>query len=525
VSSTWALHVTDAGAGGGTQYTEDAAAAANPVATSINLIREDARAGSLTTTDGDNVALRGNNKGEAYVLDTDGNALLTTIDADTGVIAGDTTSIDGKITACNTGAVVLAAGTAEIGKLAAGAAVIGEVTIGAATGAAGDLAKAEDAVHASGDIGVMALAVRNDTLAALAGTDGDYAPVQVDASGAVYVNVQSGAVQGLTDDAAFTPGTSEGIASFAMFDDTTPDSVDEGDAGILRMSANRNLYGTIRDAAGNERGANVSAGNALLVDGSATTQPVSGTVTANPASGTIDTVTTVTTCNLAAETTKVIGTVRAASGGFASGSIASGAIVDLPLPAGAATQATLATIDTDTGNIATSVALIDNSIVAHSAAISGATGVNVVGARAVASVEAQTETTAADASQINATLSGNLITQAQVAPEELVSYSVSNTAGTEIAVTPLGAGGATIHNYITAVTVHNTHATTNGFVQLLDGSGGTVIWTFPNPAGGGTTMNFNPPLKQPTVNTALYWDGSAAITTVYVSIAGYQGQG
>jgi hypothetical protein len=109
--------------------------------------------------------------------------------------------------------------------------------------------------------------------------------------------------------------------------------------------------------------------------------------------------------------------------------------------------------------------------------------------------------------------------------EELVSYSVSNTAGTEIAVTGLDAGGAGIHNYITAVTIHNAHASTNGFVQLLDGSAGTVLWTFPNPAGGGTTMRFDPPLKQPTANTALYWDGSAAITTVYVSIAGYQAQG
>jgi hypothetical protein len=36
-------------------------------------------------------------------------ALLGTIDTDTGVIAGDTTSIDSKITACDTGAVVLAA--------------------------------------------------------------------------------------------------------------------------------------------------------------------------------------------------------------------------------------------------------------------------------------------------------------------------------------------------------------------------------------------------------------------------------
>ena len=51
----------------------------------------------------------------------------------------------------------------------------------------------------------------------------------------------------------------------AEFDDTTPDSVDEGDGGALRMSARRELYSQIRDAAGNERGANVNASNAVLV--------------------------------------------------------------------------------------------------------------------------------------------------------------------------------------------------------------------------------------------------------------------
>ncbi len=64
-----------------------------------------------------------------------------------------------------------------------------------------------------------------------------------------------------TDDAAFTPGTDAVVMAGATFDDTSPDSVNEGDAGALRMSANRNLYTTIRDAAGNERGANVDAYN------------------------------------------------------------------------------------------------------------------------------------------------------------------------------------------------------------------------------------------------------------------------
>lgn len=45
--------------------------------------------------------------------------------------------------------------------------------------AATNLGKAEDAAHASGDVGVMALGVRTDTPAARSGTDGDYEPFQI----------------------------------------------------------------------------------------------------------------------------------------------------------------------------------------------------------------------------------------------------------------------------------------------------------------------------------------------------------
>ncbi|MGH8532364.1 MAG: hypothetical protein ACREV1_06420 [Gammaproteobacteria bacterium] len=98
-----ALHVNlrdaagaEVSVGGGTQYTEDAAAAANPVGTALNLVREDARAGSLTTTDGDNVAARGTNAGELYVKHVDAipvtdNAGSLTVD-NAGVFA---TQVDG----------------------------------------------------------------------------------------------------------------------------------------------------------------------------------------------------------------------------------------------------------------------------------------------------------------------------------------------------------------------------------------------------------------------------------------------
>ena len=52
--------------GGGTQYTEDAAAAANPTGNAQILVRADTPAG-ITSTDGDNVAQRGTDYGAAFV--------------------------------------------------------------------------------------------------------------------------------------------------------------------------------------------------------------------------------------------------------------------------------------------------------------------------------------------------------------------------------------------------------------------------------------------------------------------------
>jgi len=220
----------------------------------------------------------------------------------------------------------LPAGTNAIGKLAANTGVdIGDVDVTSVipgTGAT-SLGKAEDAAHTSGDTGVMALAVRRDADTTLADTTGDYAPLQVNAAGslkvaitsgagsggtsiadaaaftrattsvtpiagvvetsaptltngntgalslttggAVRVNVASGGVSGVVDDAAVTPGTTEVVMFGATFDDTSPDSVNEGDGGMVRMSANRNLYTTIRDAAGNERGLNIDSSGQIAV--------------------------------------------------------------------------------------------------------------------------------------------------------------------------------------------------------------------------------------------------------------------
>ena len=52
-----------------------------------------------------------------------------------------------------------------------------------------NLGKAEDAAHTTGDVGIMALAVRNDAGTAFAGTTGDYIPLSTDPDGNLRVNI------------------------------------------------------------------------------------------------------------------------------------------------------------------------------------------------------------------------------------------------------------------------------------------------------------------------------------------------
>lgn len=148
----------------------------------------------------------------------------------------------------------------------------------------------EDVAAAADPIGTMLIARRKDTLSgAEVSADGDNIALNSTSKGELrtndlsagnYLSSIESVLYGwdLTDDAAYGIGVDRVRASGSIFDDVSPDSVNEGDIGITRMSANRNLYSTIRDAAGNERGVNVTAGNALVVDGSGVTQPVSGTV-------------------------------------------------------------------------------------------------------------------------------------------------------------------------------------------------------------------------------------------------------
>lgn len=144
-----------------------------------------------------------------------------------------------------------------------------------------------------------------------------------------------------------------------------------------------------------------------------------------------------------------------------------------------------------------------------------------VGARAVAVLNTATLVAAADRTDVVADLDGAVVTRTGVPLGDLISERAANTDGASTVLTTFGATAGK-RNHVTAITVHNAHATTNGYVDIRDGAAGAILWTLPLPATGGTTHNFNPPLRQPTANTALAFDVSAAITTIYLSFNGFQ---
>lgn len=119
-----------------------------------------------------------------------------------------------------------------------------------------NLGKAEDAAHSSGDVGVMALSVRQNTAAATSGADGDYQPLITDTNGRLHV-LDANSASALTslqliddpviaDDAAFTPATSKVMMAGFEADESSTDSVDEGDAGAARMTLDRKIITTLQ---------------------------------------------------------------------------------------------------------------------------------------------------------------------------------------------------------------------------------------------------------------------------------------
>jgi len=258
----------------------------------------------------------------------------------------------------------VASGAYSAGSIAAGAFVSGSILSGAlASGAVVDITNLSTPVAANtatATKGILLGGQYDSTQKTL--TNGQQAALSASPRGALYVATgaenlvvvgagtagsASGGVMTVQGAASMTPlfvssstapvstmnsaSANSGLNSAlaGVFDDTSPTAITENNFGFLRMSANRNLYGTIRDAAGNERGANVDASSRL------TTAPtmVSGSVASGAfASGSIGSGAIAS----GAVASGAVASGAFASGALASGSVASGAVVDLGSQADAA---------------------------------------------------------------------------------------------------------------------------------------------------------------------------------------------
>jgi hypothetical protein len=97
------------------------------------------------------------------------------------------------------------------------------------------LGKAEDAVHASGDTGVMALAVRNDAGTTLVSATGDYSPLSTDANGALRVTGASGATEYVED--AVATANPQGPQVIARRRDTLTVAEVSADGDVIAVNA------------------------------------------------------------------------------------------------------------------------------------------------------------------------------------------------------------------------------------------------------------------------------------------------
>ena len=160
------------------------------------VVRNDTLA-DLSGADGDYTPIQVNATGAVYTVLSAGTAVFGKLAANSGVDIGDVdvTSLPSIPSGSNNiGSVGLEGGTNAIGKLVANSGVdIGDVDVTSVIPGVGatNLGKAIQSAQGTTDTGVPALVVRNDTLADLAGSDHDYAPLQVNASGALYVEVKT----------------------------------------------------------------------------------------------------------------------------------------------------------------------------------------------------------------------------------------------------------------------------------------------------------------------------------------------
>ncbi len=406
------IEADNVGIGGGTQYTEDAVAPADPVGGAVLLVRDDAPVS--IAADADWVAQRATAYGSAYVqvVDSSGNFIDTF---------------------------------------------------------GGGTQYAEDTVHNTGDTGTMSLFVRNDVLAALAGTDGDYAPGQVNASGALYVD-GSGSTQ---------PVSGTVTANLSATDNGVLDSIDAAVNGTLTVGShavtNAGTFAVQPDGVAAEAAA---LGNGILIQGDDGTDRKNINVDATTGDVQVDVTNTVT------------------------------------VGAHDVTNAGTFAVQVD-GSALTSLSLIDNSISNHGAAV--VAGTNQVGLAGYSTDPAVVDS--GDTVRHLASLLGKGVVLPFAQPGATWSYTstaaVADTAD-DVAKT---AGGAGVRHYVTSVAVTNSDATV-GTAVVVKSATTELLRQYVAEDGGGFTAHFNPPLRG-GANEAINVANITTSAETYFTLTGY----
>lgn len=125
-----------------------------------------------------------------------------------------------------------------------------------------NLGKAEDAAHTSGDVGVLALGRRSDTVSSSAGTDGDYATINLDANGRLYTNAQA------TGNVASGASDSGNPVKVGGIYNSSPITLTNGQRGDAQLDASGYLKVNVA-AGGASGGTSSSFGSAVPSTGTA----------------------------------------------------------------------------------------------------------------------------------------------------------------------------------------------------------------------------------------------------------------
>lgn len=246
------------------QYGEDVASSDGDTGVFVLAIRNDANA-VVTSNDGDYSQISVNSKGAVAIND-----------------GGNSITVDGTVTlGANSGV--------DIGDVDVTSVVPG-------TGAT-NLGKEEDSKHNSGDVGVFALGVRNDSNAVITSADGDYSQISVNDKGAVAIQdggnsiTVDGTVAFSNTTIAVTQATAANlnatvtgtVATGTEYAEDTAHST--GAKGNFILAVRNDTDSAVTNADGDYSPISVNSKGAIAIQDGGNTITVDGTVTANAGTG------------------------------------------------------------------------------------------------------------------------------------------------------------------------------------------------------------------------------------------------